>query len=218
VRVAIPSVTSRMGSPVAEYLVERLGWSVPEPYLRLLHFEMETGEVVFCRGSDVPSLVANNVVDYGVTGFDVCVEWSLSAGSGLACLAPPDVVRTSFVSYVGVASRTGVKRIYTEYPALTRAWLSFTKCDENMHLVEMHGSSEGIVQVDPIAAGVILVTSGRTLEANGLDLQVPLMSTDLCFVTSRGRGREEAVGKHTGLVLVPLKNPTFVEKVTERCS
>jgi ATP phosphoribosyltransferase len=204
-----------MGSPAVKYLVERLGWSIPEPDLRLLHFETGTGEVVFCRGSDVPSLVANDIVDYGVTGFDVCVEWNLSAVPRIACLAAPDVVRTSFVSYVGVKSRTGVRRIYTEYPALTRTWLSFTKCDEDTHIVEMRGSSEGIVQVDPVAAGVILVTSGRTLEANGLDLQVPLMSTDLCFVTSRGR--EEAVEKHTGLVLVPLKHPTFVEKATERC-
>jgi len=160
--------------------------------------------IVFCRGFDVPRLVAMGIVDLGITGYDVCVEFSLAYNQKLIMRSMP-AARTSFVSYCTVSGRN-VQRIYTEYPAIAQAWLAARVDASPCDIVHLRGATEGIIRADPHGAGVLLVTSGTTLQANGLDLDVPLMATDVCAVARTTEPIERAFGPE---VLPELEMPSF---------
>jgi ATP phosphoribosyltransferase len=180
-RIAVPSPTSRLHSVAAEALNSLLGRPT-SPSGRVLLEPLGGGtQLVYCRGTDVGVLVALGVADVGLTGYDMIAE---AAASGIRAspliwsLAP---ARTSYVCLVKPESRKQVRRIYTEYPGLTRAWLACSDIFGGAEVVTLHGSSEGVIALDKQSAGVILVTSGETAQANGLDMRLPLMATDLCL-------------------------------------
>ena len=207
-RIAIPSASSRMHAPAFGFLTEVAGLQMATINLRTLWFELADGrQIVCCRGSDVPKLVGLGVADVGVTGYDVAVEEILAGGVELNIFAAQPV-RTSFVSFVGVRSRAKITRLYTEYPNITRAWLGAgAPVGSDALIVEVQGSSEGIIRSDDSAGGVLLVTSGETLQQNGLDLSVPLLATDLCFVTrASASGHESSL---SALYRSPLGLPDF---------
>jgi hypothetical protein len=66
-------------------------------------------------------------------------------------------------------------------------------------LIQVHGSSEGIVRADDESAGVLLVTTGKTLRDNDLDFSVPLLATDVCAITT-----DDSEGRFTDLGLDEL--------------
>ncbi|MFF0314266.1 hypothetical protein ACFYPH_06400 [Micromonospora sp. NPDC005252] len=178
--VAAPGSSSRLYGPVRD-VVGSLFAGLGEAHPRSLWHRSGDDTLVFCRGFDVPELVASEAVDVGITGYDVCVEWWLAHGRALRMHALP-AIRTSFVTYCTVAGRE-IDTIYTEYPAITRAWLAARAEARPVRIVQLHGSTEGVIRADRHGAGVLLVTSGETLAANGLDVEVPLLATDVCVVT-----------------------------------
>lgn len=155
-------------------------------------------ELVMCRATDVPALVTQGVVDAGLTGYDVAVENALATGVVLdmRSLAP---ARTSFVCLLSPPERFDISVIYTEYPHITRAWARTSSRYGDIEIVPTRGSTEGVIQVDERAAGVALVTSGRTAQANNLEVRAPILATDLCLVTA---DRARSIG--TGLSLDAL--------------
>ncbi|WP_433385059.1 hypothetical protein [Micromonospora sp. KLBMP9576] len=178
--VAAPGSSSRLYGPLVE-LVGGLFPSLATAHPRALSHHSGPDSLVFCRGFDIPELVASKVVDIGITGYDVCVEWCIANGRRLHLRALPPT-RTSFVTYCTLGDRDPL-RIYTEYPAITRAWLANRAEERAMRIVRLHGSTEGVIRADTRGAGVLLVTSGETLHVNGLDVEVPLLATDVCVVT-----------------------------------
>lgn len=181
-RIAMPSPTSRLYSVAAEALNELLGTRTA-PHGRVLLESLADGsQLVYCRGTDVGVIVALGVADVGLTGYDMIAEARASVGPTLMIrsLAP---ARTSYVCLVKPQRRADIKRIYTEYPCLTHAWLNHAHMFDDVEIVTLHGSIEGVVALDDHSAGVFLVTSGETAQANGLDMCLPLLATDLCLVT-----------------------------------
>lgn len=181
-RIAIPSPTSRLYSVAAEALNRMLGTQTA-PHGRVLVESLADGsQLVYCRGTDVGVLVALGVADVGLTGYDMIVEATANGRPTpvIRSLAP---ARTSYVCVVKPKCRAHISRIYTEYPYLTRAWLTRAHMFGGAEVVTLHGSIEGVVALDDHSVGVILVTSGETAQANGLDMCLPLMATDLCLVT-----------------------------------
>lgn len=181
-RIAVPSPTSRLYGVAAEALSSLLGTPIA-PHGRVLLESLADGsQLVYCRGTDVGVLVALGVVDVGLTGYDMIAEATANGRPTptIRSLAP---ARTSYVCVVKPERRRRVTRIYTEYPYLTRAWLSRARVFGGADVVTLHGSTEGIIALDHESAGVILVTSGETAQANGLDMCLPLIATDLCLVT-----------------------------------
>jgi ATP phosphoribosyltransferase len=176
-RIAVPSPTSRLYGVAAEALNRLLG-APTAPHGRVLLESLADGsQLVYCRGTDVGVLVALGVADVGLTGYDMITE---AAANGrptpaIRSLAP---ARTSYVCVVKPERRTHVTRIYTEYPYLTRAWLSRAHMFGDAEVVTLHGAIEGVIALDDQSAGVILVTSGETAQANGLDMCLPLMATE----------------------------------------
>ncbi len=84
---------------------------------RQLRLQAGDHDILLCRASDVPQIVALEVADVGLTGYDVAVEWALANDRELDIrdLGPS---RASFVCFVTVPGRQ-VGRIYSEYPAIT---------------------------------------------------------------------------------------------------
>lgn len=208
--IAAPGPSSRLFGP-AEEVVGRLIAGLAGTRSRSLWHRSGADVLVRCRGFDIPELVASGAVDAGVTGYDVCVEWSLAHDEPLTLYDLP-ATRTSFVTYCTVAGRQ-VRTIYTEYPAITAAWMRARTRPDAARIVRMRGSTEGIIRVDEHGAGVLLVTSGQTLAANGLDMDVPLLATDMCLVT---RGPSVQWGVTAGRRVLPM--PSFADDSGDRAA
>ncbi|MFY1623058.1 hypothetical protein ACN261_26790 [Micromonospora sp. WMMD723] len=177
--IAAPAPSSRLHAPVAA-LVEELFPALAQEHPRKLWHRSADHAIIRCRGFDVPQLVASGAADLGIGGYDACVEWSLTHARPLFMWALPPI-RTSFVTFCTVAGRA-VHTLWTEYPAITRAWAVTSPALRAARVVPLHGSTEGVIRADPGGGGVLLVTSGETLTANGLDHDVPLLATDVCLV------------------------------------
>lgn len=202
--VAAPGSSSRLYGPIVGF-VNTLFPDLRQAHPRSLWHQSGKDSLVLCRGFDVPELVASEAVDIGITGYDVYVEWCLANGRRLDARALP-AVRTSFVTYCTVGGRRP-ERIYTEYPAITRAWLASRAGARPMRIVGLHGSTEGVIRADSHGAGVLLVTSGETLKVNGLDVEMPLLATDVCVVTrSRFSGSDRLIDRDA---LPVLGMPSF---------
>jgi ATP phosphoribosyltransferase len=185
-RIAVPSPTSRLYPVAAEALGTLLGRPI-QPHGRALVDSLPDGtRVVYCRGTDVGVLVALGVADVGLTGYDMIAETTAGGRPtpAIHSLAP---ARTSYVCVLKPEGRTRITRVYTEYPHLTQAWLTHSRTLYGVEVVTLHGSIEGVVAHDNESAGVLLVTSGETARANGLDTCLPLLATDLCLVTRSGQ-------------------------------
>ncbi|WP_030443125.1 hypothetical protein [Actinoplanes subtropicus] len=184
-RICAPSLSSRLHKPAYAHLRTTFGLTEEIEQHRQLRLWAGDHDILLCRGSDVPQVVALDVADVGLTGYDVAVEWALANDRELDIrdLGPS---RASFVCFVTVPGRR-VGRIYSEYPAITTRWLTESRQYGQLPIVSMHGSSEAVIAADPLGGGVLLVTSGDTLRANGLSDAFPLLSTDLCLVSLPGR-------------------------------
>ncbi|WP_349877194.1 hypothetical protein ABIH81_24300 [Micromonospora sp. HUAS YX12] len=204
--VAVPSPSSRMHGPVADFIGSRFP-GLDKAHPRSLWHRLGAESLVHCRGFDIPELVASGAADIGITGYDVCVEWCLANGDGLALHALPPA-RTSFVTYCTMTGRTP-RTIYTEYPAITRAWLAACANRRPTRIVRLHGATEGVIRADDDGAGVLLVTSGQTLAANGLDVEVPLLATDVCIVTRTSPPTGQTLFDLPAMPVLPL--PSFRE-------
>ena len=124
------------------------------------------------------------MADIGLTGYDMIAE-TVTGGTPAPVIWSLAPARTSYVCVLAPQRRTRVTRIYTEYPHLTQAWLRRSRLFGRADIVTLHGSIEGVVALDDQSAGVLLVTSGETAQANGLDMCLPLVATDLCLVAYR---------------------------------
>ena len=209
IRLAVPSASSRLHDTAMSTLRKALaGADLGAGGGRRLSHSLPDGlQLVQCRGADIPMLVASGVVDVGLTGYDVTVEGTVATGDLLdvRSLAP---ARASLVCLVSAPGRRRIKLLYTEYPNLTRSWARSTLAFQSVRIVHLHGSIEGLVSLDPQAGGVVLVTSGETLRANGLVVEVPILATDLCVV--RRDTAVSAVGRLAIDRLPSLAMPRFV--------
>ena len=131
-------------------------------------------DLLLVRDDDIPSFVANNAADIGIVGENVLVEEQLVSNVELdaniimrlgfskckLCLASPD--GKPFESIKSLKNT----RIATTYPGVLRKFLF----EENIKatLVEMKGAVELAPSIGIADSICDLVSSGATLEANGL--------------------------------------------------
>jgi ATP phosphoribosyltransferase len=181
-RIAVPSPTSRLYPVASKALEELLGKRTPLVGRTLLTSLGDGSLLVYCRGTDVSTLVALGVADIGLTGYDMVAE-TVAGGRSAPIIRSLAPARTSYVCLLMPEERGHISRIYTEYPNLTRAWLRCSRTFRDADVITVHGSLEGVVALDGQSAGVLLVTSGETANANGLDRCVPLLATDLCLIS-----------------------------------
>jgi len=147
-------------------------------------------DLLLVRDDDIPSFVANDAADIGIVGENVLVEEQLTAKSGLdadidmrlgfsrcrLCLAAPDngPIQTS-------ADLEGT-RIATTYPGVLSRFLKDKGISANS--VEMKGAVELAPSINIAESICDLVSSGATLEANGLTAFETILNSEAVLIKS----------------------------------
>lgn len=138
----------------------------------LYRVENQPIDLLRVRDDDIPTFVADNVAELGIVGYNVLAEhfpdtdlesmivMRLGFGSCTLKIAVPNDV-----DYTGPQWLNG-KRIATSYPNILRQWLK----DKGVsaEIVEMRGAVEVSPRMKIAHAICDLVSTGATLEANGM--------------------------------------------------
>lgn len=148
-------------------------------------------DLLLVRDDDIPSFVANNAADIGIVGENVLVEEQLTSTTELdaniamrlgfsrckLCLAASETGKVR-----SPADLTGTK-IATTYPGVTARYLSDNKIDAK--LVEMKGAVELAPSISIAESICDLVSSGATLEANGLSAFETILESEAVLIRSQ---------------------------------
>lgn len=157
-------------------------------------------DLLLVRDDDIPSFVANNAADIGIVGENVLVEEQLTSKSKLdaeiamrlgfsrckLCLAASDTGK------VNSASDLNGTRIATTYPGVTARYLSDTGISAD--LVEMKGAVELAPSIGIAESICDLVSSGATLEANGLSAFETILESEAVLIRSERELSSEKAG------------------------
>ncbi len=164
-------------------------------------------DLLLVRDDDIPSFVANNAADIGIVGENVLVEEQLTAKSNLdaniamrlgfsrckLCLA------ASEPGPVQIPKDLNGTRIATTYPGVTARYLSQAGIDAT--LVEMKGAVELAPSIGIAESICDLVSSGATLEANGLTAFETILESEAVLIKS-----ERELSKERTDILTKLMN------------
>ena len=145
-------------------------------------------DLLLVRDDDIPSFISNDAADIGIVGENVLVEEQLMGelDADIAmrlgfsrcklCLAAPE--RGSVKSSDDLAGT----RIATTYPGVTARFL----CERGIEakLVEMKGAVELAPSIGVAESICDLVSSGATLEANGLAVFEIILNSEAALIRS----------------------------------
>ncbi|HCR66353.1 MAG TPA: ATP phosphoribosyltransferase [Oceanicaulis sp.] len=153
-------------------------------------------DLMLIRDDDIPSFVASGACDYGIVGENVLyeaqnktarmadLEIALKLGFARCTLklaAPKDGAITKAADLEG-------KTVATSYPALTAAYLR--ERGVNAEIVEMGGSVEVAPRMGVADAICDLVSTGATLEANGLAAFETVLESEAVLVRRKGAQKD----------------------------
>jgi len=164
-------------------------------------------DLLLVRDDDIPSFVANNAADIGIVGENVLVEEQLTAKTNLDANIS---MRLGFsrCKLCLAASETGAVRsskdlegttIATTYPGVTARFLK--ESGLTAKLVEMKGAVELAPSIGIAESICDLVSSGATLEANGLAAFETILESEAVLI-----GSERALSPEKADILSKLQN------------
>lgn len=147
-------------------------------------------DLLLVRDDDIPSFVASGAADIGIVGENVLVEEQLSAKT------PLDATITMRLGYsrcklsLAASSKSGITTadqlkdttIATTYPGVLGQYLTEKKIDAKM--VEMKGAVELAPSIGIAESICDLVSSGATLEANGLTAFETILKSEAVLISS----------------------------------
>lgn len=154
-------------------------------------------DLMLVRDDDIPSFVASGACDYGIVGENVLLEKQKGGGKPadleialclgfakctLKLAAPKEGEIRSIADLEG-------KTIATSYPDLTRDYLA--ERGITVDVVEMSGSVEVAPRLKIADAICDLVSSGATLEANGLEAFETVLVSEAVLIRRKGEGDAE---------------------------
>jgi len=148
-------------------------------------------DLLLVRDDDIPSFVAYNAADIGIVGENVLVEEQLVSNDKLdanikmrlgfskckLCLASPE---NNELDNIIKLSNT---RIATSYPGVLKKFLDEEKIKAK--LVEMKGAVELAPSIGIADSICDLVSSGATLEANGLKVFRTILESEAVLIQSK---------------------------------
>ena len=148
-------------------------------------------DLMFVRDDDIPTFVSDGVCEYGIVGRNVLAEFALGQegeerfeivaelGFGRCGLriAAPDIF-----PYEGPQSLAGA-RIATSYPRLLRRFLEENGIEATV--VEMNGAVELAPRLQIASFVCDLVSTGATLEANGLRVVENVLDSEAILIRTR---------------------------------
>lgn len=147
-------------------------------------------ELMFVRDDDIPTFVSDGVCEFGIVGQNVLEEFALGQEErGYDVLAELGFGRCSLkiaapeaVAYEGPRSLAGT-RIATSYPRLVRQFLDRHGIDAAV--VTMNGAVELAPRLQIASFICDLVSTGATLEANGLRPVDTVLESQAVLVRTR---------------------------------
>jgi ATP phosphoribosyltransferase len=150
-------------------------------------------DLLLLRDDDIPSFVANDAADIGIVGENVLAEEQLSASTDLdariamrlgfsrcrLCLAASEAS--------GITTIADLKNttIATTYPGVLKRFLE--KNNISAKTVEMKGAVELAPSIGIAESICDLVSSGATLEANGLSAFETILQSEAVLINSERR-------------------------------
>jgi len=149
-------------------------------------------DLMFVRDDDIPTFVTDCACEFGVVGQNVLEEFALGqAEPGFDILAELGFGRCSLqiaaperLPYDGAQSLTG-QRIATSYPRILRRFLE--KKGIAAEVVEMSGAVELAPRLEIANYICDLVSTGATLEANGLRPVETVLDSQAVLIRTRQR-------------------------------
>jgi ATP phosphoribosyltransferase len=185
-RIAVQK-SGRLGDNSLE-LVEAAGFRIVKGANELLYrVENAPVDLLRVRDDDIPTFVADGVADFGIVGRNVLEERSegdrpeevMALGFGrceLRLAAPHDF------AYAGPRSLEGL-RIATSYPNVLRRFLRSS--DIHADIVPMRGAVEVAPRLKLSHVICDLVSTGATLETNGLRSVETILESEAVLVRSK---------------------------------
>lgn len=147
-------------------------------------------ELMFVRDDDIPTFVSDGVCEFGIVGQNVLEEFAADrAEPGYDVLAELGFGRCSLriaapeaTAYAGPRSLAG-QRIATSYPGLLERFL----CENDIEatIVPMNGAVELAPRLQIASFICDLVSTGATLEANGLRSLDTVLDSQAVLVRTR---------------------------------
>lgn len=154
----------------------------------LYRIENQPIDLLRVRDDDIPTFVGDDVSELGIVGYNVLAEhfpdrdlesmivMRLGFGSCTLKIAVPEGY-----DYQGPQSLEG-KRIATSYPNILKAWLKDHKVSAT--IVEMRGAVEVAPRMKIAHAICDLVSTGATLEANGMKATDLVLKSEAVLIRS----------------------------------
>jgi len=154
----------------------------------LYRIENQPIDLLRVRDDDIPTFVDDNVAELGIVGYNVLAEHfpdrdlesmiitRLGFGSCTLKIATPEGF-----AYDGPHALDG-KRIATSYPNILKQWLSDKGITAT--IIEMRGAVEVAPRMKIAHAICDLVSTGATLEANGLKAQDLVLKSEAVLIKS----------------------------------
>lgn len=178
-------------------LIEAAGFRVVKGANDLL-YRIENAEidVLRVRDDDIPTFVADGVAELGVVGRNVLEEWDHEGGPAPVEIMPLGFGRCDLkiaapddFAYEGCAALSGL-RIATSYARILRRFLDANGVDAE--IVPMRGAVEVAPRLGLAHAVCDLVSTGATLEANGLKAFETVLSSQAVLIRAPKRLSVEA--------------------------
>lgn len=144
-------------------------------------------DLMFVRDDDIPTFVSDGVCELGIVGRNVLEEFALGREEpGFEIVAPLGFGRCALkiaapeqAAYEGPQSLQG-GRIATSYPRLLKRFLETNGI--NATIVEMNGAVELAPRLGIAGFVCDLVSSGATLEANGLRVIESVLDSEAVLI------------------------------------
>lgn len=147
-------------------------------------------DLMFVRDDDIPTFVSDGVCEFGVVGRNVLEEFALGeAEPRYDVIAPLNFGRCALkiaaprdAQYAGPTSLEA-RRIATSYPRLLARYLS--ERGVSAEIVKMNGAVELAPRLGIAPFVCDLVSTGATLEANGLEPVETVLESEALLVRTR---------------------------------
>lgn len=144
--------------------------------------------IIRANASDIPNLVDENIVDFGISGYDRILESSTNPsilcalGYGkcrvsLSALDTPEPASHFFEGFLDG------KVVATSLPTIASSYLLSRKINAKVRYLK--GALEGSVLAGVSSAIIDVVSSGRTLSANGLIEVATIMESEAVLFQKR---------------------------------
>ena len=147
-------------------------------------------DLLLVRDDDIPSFVANDAADIGIVGENVLVEEQLTAKDKLDAEITMRLGFSRCKLSLAAAEKSGITkasdlngtRIATTYPGVLGQYLKSNNIDAKS--VEMKGAVELAPSIGIAESICDLVSSGATLEANGLVAFETILKSEAVLIQS----------------------------------